>query len=181
MRKKIAIASTTALLVAGGATGAALALADDDASTSAARAGDAVKAVRTAGAEGRAFDVESDRHRGKRVWEVDVIAGSGRAQEIRVSADGSKILHRGKARRSDDARDASQATVSLATALKTADGRASGGLDGAEIDREAGRLVWTASFERRGSETEVDVDAKSGKVLDVRTEREDDDGEDSDD
>ena len=35
--------------------------------------------------------------------------------------------------------------------------------------------MWSASFERRGSETEVDVDAKTGKVIDVRTEREDDD------
>ncbi len=112
------------------------------------------------------------------MWEIDVVSGSGRAKELHVSADGTKIVRTGKARRSDDAALARQATVSLATALRTADGRASGSLDGAEIDREAGRLVWTASFERRGSETEVEVDAKSGKVLDVRTEREDDDGDD---
>ena len=126
MTKHIAIA-TTALLGTLGAGGAAIAIAaSDPGASSAAKAGDAVKAVRTAGAEGRAFDVESDRHRGKRVWEIDVVSGSGRAKELHVSADGTKIVRTGKARRSDDAALARQATVSLATALRTADGRASG-------------------------------------------------------
>jgi uncharacterized membrane protein YkoI len=52
--------------------------------------------------------------------------------------------------------------------LKTAAGRASGTLDGADLDRERGTLVWSVSFDGAGDqETEVDVDARTGKVLRV--------------
>jgi len=183
MTKHIAIA-TTAILGTLGAGGAAIAIAASNpgADASATGVGNAVKAARTAAGEGsgRPYDIERDRQRGNAVWEVDVTSGSGRSTELVVSADGKKIVRRGTSRRSDDANLAGDAKVSLATALRTAGGRASGKLEDADIDREGGRLVWTATFERRGSETEVLVNAKTGKVVDVITEREDEDDDQDD-
>jgi uncharacterized membrane protein YkoI len=177
--RPVAIAAT-AVLGTIGAAGAAIAIAAPQSPSAAAGGSDAgvgaaVKAVRTAAEAGRPFDLERDRHRGRKVWEVDVATGPGRAAELLISADGRQIVRRGTARPSRDAGHALAARVGLATALRTAGGRATGRLDDADIDRRGGRLVWSATFEQRGAETEVDVDAASGTVVDVRSEREDDD------
>ena len=70
------------------------------------------------------------------------------------------------ATRRDDDRSTrvAAARVSLATALKTAAPRANGTLTDAELDTERG----TARVERRASTTtEVEVDARTGKVVRV--------------
>ena len=48
-----------------------------------------------------------------------------------------------------------------------------GRLSEAELDRERGRLVWSVTFERGATETEVEVDARTGKVVRVQSERDD--------
>ena len=59
--------------------------------------------------------------------------------------------------------------------MKTAAKRGNGTLTDAEIDTtRAGALVWSVSFERSDDdETEVTVDAKSGRVLSVVHENDD--------
>jgi uncharacterized membrane protein YkoI len=146
-------------LIAALAAGAA-ALGGTSAAAHAAWSTDAVRAVQTAsrGLSHKAYDLDRERNR----WEVTFADGT----ERHVSLDGRKVT----ATRRDDDRSAQAAStrVSLATALKTAAPRASGTLDGADLDTERGTLVWSVSFDGPGDrETEVDVDARSGKVLRV--------------
>jgi uncharacterized membrane protein YkoI len=172
-----------AIVVAVAALGAAgvITFAESQAASPSARAasagtGSAVKALRTAAkaAAGRPYDLERDRHRGRRVWEVDVAKRAGRASELVISADGTRVVKRHRTHRSDDAAKARRASIGLAKALRTASRRASGTLTEADIDRtRGGRLVWSVTFERGQIETEVDVDARSGKVVRVQTEHDD--------
>ncbi|HET6549088.1 MAG TPA: PepSY domain-containing protein [Solirubrobacter sp.] len=143
------------------------------ASASARRLDAAVRAVKTAQrkvSRGKAYDIESDRRRGKRVWEVKVVRGVARGHKLDVRFDGRKVV--GQRRRSkvdDDVRKLAKAKVTLAKALRTAGRRAEGGtFDEAEIDRSRGRIVWEATFDKPGDrEVEVTVDARTGKVTRV--------------
>jgi uncharacterized membrane protein YkoI len=151
MRLIAALAAGAA--VAGGGTAATVA-------AHAASSTDAVRAVQTAsrGLSHKPYDLDRERTR----WEVTFADGT----ERHVSLDGRKVT----ATRRDDDRSTrvASARVSLATALKAAAPRAKGTLDGADLDSERGTLVWSVSFEGPGDrETEVDVDARMGKVLRV--------------
>ena len=146
-------------LIAALAAGAAVA-GGGAAVAHAAPSSDAVRAVQTAGRglSHKAYDLDRERNR----WEVTFADGT----ERHVSLDGRKVT---ATRRDDDrSTQVAAARVSLATALKTASSRASGTLDGADLDTERGALVWSVSFDGAGDrETEVDVDARTGKVLRV--------------
>lgn len=145
-------------------------------SASASGLAPARRAVRTAERKvrrGDAYDIERDRLRGRRVWEVKVARGSSRPYELDVRADGRKVLRqRRRSKVGDDVHKVGQARVSLNRALKIAGRRARGGrFDEAEIDRWRGRIVWEATFERsRDREVEVKVDARNGRVLAVTTD-----------
>lgn len=120
---------------------------------------------------GRPYDLESDRHRGARVWEIEVAVPRERPHELLVSLDGRRVLSQSRKHRSLDATRALQTKVRLARALQIAARRADGRFHEAEIDRlRGGRIVWEVTFERPGGrETEVAVDARTGQV--VRVER----------
>jgi uncharacterized membrane protein YkoI len=149
MGMKLKIAIATAAAVTGGAVTA-----------HASSSSDAVRAVHTAsrGVAPKAYDLEREHRR----WEVKFADGT----ERHVTLDGRRVT---ATRRDDDgSRRVSRARVSLAGALKTAAKRAHGTLTDAEIDTSRGRLVWKVGFERSDDdETEVIVDAKSGRVLRV--------------
>jgi len=121
---------------------------------------DAVRAVQTAskGVSHKAYELDRERNR----WEVTFADGTQR----HVTLDGRRVT----ATKRDDDRSAAAASarVSLATALRTAAPRANGTLTDADLDRERGTLVWSVNIEAAGDrETEVEVDARSGKVLRV--------------
>jgi uncharacterized membrane protein YkoI len=145
-------------------------------SASVTRLAEARRAVRAAEHKVRgsgAYDVESGRLRGRRVWEVKVARGTSSPYELDVSADGRKVVRqRRRAKISDDVRKLARAKVSLHNALKTAGSRAkSGRFDEAEIDRSRGRVVWEATFKRSGDrEVEVRIDARNGKVIAVEVD-----------
>jgi uncharacterized membrane protein YkoI len=140
-----------------------------------AAARQAVRTARRAAGYGRPYDIERDRHRGARVWEVKVASGTARPYEILVSRNGRKVIGRHRDdHRSDDARKAQRAKIGLSRALRIAGRHGSGAFTDAEIDRHRGRLVWTATFERGRTETEVALDASTGRVVDVRRDTDDD-------
>jgi uncharacterized membrane protein YkoI len=148
MKKTMIAIATAGAVAAGGATALA------------ASSTDAVRAVHTAskGISHKAYDIERDDGR----WEVKFADGT----ERHVTLDGRRVT---STRRHDDRSSrVNRAKVSLATALKTAARRANGTLVGGEIEVERGRLVWSVDFERTDDdETEVEVDARSGKVVRV--------------
>jgi uncharacterized membrane protein YkoI len=155
---------------------AGLATTTAHASSDVSSARRAVSTAHEAVRHGRPYDLERDRHRGAAVWEVKVATRSGRPYELLVSDNGRKIVDRRRDDdRSDDARRARHAKVGLRRALGIASRHSSAPLSDAEIDRHRGRIVWTASFERGRTETEVIVDARTGRVLDVRHETDEDD------
>ena len=68
----------------------------------------------------------------------------------------------------------SQAKVSKADASRTALGKAPGGtIKEAEIEKEKGKLVWSFDIATPGTSdiTEVNVDAMTGDVVSVETEK----------
>ncbi len=132
----------------------------------------AVRALDAAAAavpDGRPYDLERDDDDDDAVWKITVASGGDRPHELDVSADGRRIVGREREDRDDDAADALRAGVTLAQALRIADGRTPGHLDDAEIDREDGRLVWTVQFDEpsRDRDHEVTVDATTGEVVAV--------------
>jgi uncharacterized membrane protein YkoI len=127
----------------------------------AASSTDAVRAVQTAAKGVSAQPYELDRER--KHWEVTFADGTQR----HVSLDGRKVV---KTERDDRDAAVSQARVTLLTALRNAGPRAGKTqLEEADLDREDGTLVWTVSF---ADDTEVELDARTGKVL--RVEQDDD-------
>ena len=150
--KKIALLAAGAAALGGGIAVATTA--------SAASSTDAVRAVQTAskGVSHKAYELDRERNR----WEVTFADGTQR----HVTLDGRRVT---ATRATTTARAAAaSARVSLATALRTAAPRANGTLD----RRRPGPRARDARVERelRGSgdrETEVEVDARSGKVLRV--------------
>jgi uncharacterized membrane protein YkoI len=150
--KKIALLAAAAAAVGGGIAVTTTATA--------ASSTDAVRAVRTAskGIGHKAYELDRERKH----WEVKFADGT----ERHVTLDGRRVT---ATKRDDDrSRAVASTRVSLATALRTAARRADGTLSEADLDRERGKLVWSVSFEGAGDrETEVDVDARSGKVLRV--------------
>ena len=140
---------------------------------SAANVDAAIRAVRTArkAVGGRPYDIERERLRGRRVWEVKLARATGRPREVLVSANGRNVLRRDTTGRSDDARKARQARVGLVAAIRKAARRANGHLEDAEIDDHRGRVVWSVSFESRRFETDVFIRVDTGRV--VRVDRDD--------
>ena len=66
-----------------------------------------------------------------------------------------------------------EARISRAQAEKTALAKISNGtIQSGELEREHGKLVWSFDIGRDGTKnvTEVQVDAKSGKIVSVKTE-----------
>lgn len=136
----------------------------------------AQRAVRTAEAAvgaGKAFDLERDRHRGARVWEVEVDSGQVRPIEVLVSQDGDTVVRTKRTGRSDDVRKVRQASITLDRALAEAESHGDGALTEADIDRHRGRLVWEVNFENGRIETEVKINARTGDLVGVDRETDD--------
>lgn len=132
----------------------------------------AVRAVRTAtrrAGAGQPYDLESDRFRGRSVWEVKVAAGSQRPHEVLVSPNGKRVIRHRRIRRDNGAVQVRDTRVGLVRAVRVADRKVPGRLDEAGIDRtRSGSLAWEVNFDiSRYREVEVTVDATSGKVVRV--------------
>jgi len=170
----IAIAGATATTSAADRSGAGSQKPGASASQSSVLRADAARrALRTAARRvggGTAYEIETDRLSGRRVWEVDIARGTSLNYEVHVSADGRSALRvRRKPRIDLDVRRAASARVSLSTAIATASRRVPRTtFDEAGIDRERGRIVWEATFKRSPrAEVEVAVDARTGRVTRV--------------
>ena len=148
-KRTIAGVTTTAAAVAGTALFAAT-------GATAASSSDAVRAVQTAskGISAKPYELDKERNR----WEVTFADGT----QKHVSLNGSKVT---KTTRDDRESTVNQAKITLVAALRAAAPRAGNTtLTDADIDNEDGTLVWQIGF---ANDTDVDVDARTGKVLRV--------------
>lgn len=136
------------------------------------------RAVRTAERRlpgSKAYDVEVERGRDGRVWEVKPARGT-RSYALDITVDGRRVLRVRRIPRDEDARRVARALVPLRAALLAAARRADGvPFDEASIDTEDGRLVWEVKFEGSAERrVEVTIDARSGRVLAVERRADDD-------
>ncbi len=70
-----------------------------------------------------------------------------------------------------DANLAKQAKITMAQARSIAQKRASGKIEGEELEREHGKLLYSFDIRNsKGTITEVQVDAKTGKLLSAKEE-----------
>jgi hypothetical protein len=108
-------------------------------STTTPRLAHARAAVRLASRQvrgGRPYDVEDEHVRGRLVWDVEVAVRSHRPHAFLVSANGKRLVRRGRARRDDDAARMKRARIPLDRALWIAGRRATGRFSEAEIDSD---------------------------------------------
>lgn len=133
----------------------------------------AIKAVNTVNdrfKDGTPYDLEETTRGGTPAWEIKVAFETGNPLEFIVTRNGGRIINQSKHRRDDDVDKANQATVKLTSALALSGRKVNGNLDEAEIDREDGRIMWTVTFKDGGTEHEAFIDARSGKLVRVKSE-----------
>lgn len=133
----------------------------------------AIKALNTVNdrfKDGTPYDLEETTRGGSPAWEIKVAFKTGKPLEFIVTRSGNRIINQSKHKHDDDVDKANQATVKLTSALALSGRKVNGNLDEAEIDREGGRIVWTATFKDGSTEHETFVDAKSGKLVRVKSE-----------
>ena len=89
------------------------------------------------------------------------VAGLFAVSAADVAAQKSKI----------NAKLAKQAKITLAQARKTAQAKASGKIEGEELEKEHGKLIYSFDIRNeKGTITEVQVDAKTGEIASVEEE-----------
>jgi uncharacterized membrane protein YkoI len=132
-----------------------------------------VKAIRIATRAvkgGRVFDMELDRERGRLLWELDV-ASSGKAYDVKLNARSGRVVRLKRDRTPDRGMRllgaakvrAAKAARTAAATVKPADLRA------LDLDRWRGGVVWEAELTATsGTEYDVKVDARTGKVVGKR-------------
>jgi uncharacterized membrane protein YkoI len=132
---------------------------------------------------------ELEKEHGQLVWSFDIATpGSQDIAEVQVNAKTGKIVTvetetpaqqakenqeeaKGKAARKEDL--AAKAKVTQAEAEKTALAKVPNGtIKEGELEKEHGKLVWSFDIATPGSQdiTEVQVNAKTGKIVTVETE-----------
>ncbi|MFF4361636.1 PepSY domain-containing protein [Streptomyces sp. NPDC001604] len=128
---------------------------------------------------GTVTSVELEGQQGKAVWKVDIVSDKGVEHEVTVNAADGKVT--GSKVDQDDDRDGA---ASLAKSARTGLGQAVDGVlakvpgtaTSAELDGDNGRTAaWHIDvIDAKGTDHEVAVDARSGKVTATHTDRNDD-------
>lgn len=128
----------------------------------------ALKAIDTAEKEigGKVVDLDWDDD--KSGWEVEVYKG-GKIHEIKIAADGSKIIERDDVENADadDRREYDAIKTDIRKAIETALKDTPGSLDDVSVDEEQGQIMWEVDVypEGGGSDVTIYIDVKSGKIL----------------
>lgn len=128
----------------------------------------ALKAIDTAEKEigGKVVDLDWDDD--KSGWEVEVYKG-GKIHEIKIVADGSKIIERDDVENADadDRREYDAIKTDIRKAIETALKDTPGSLDDVSVDEEQGQIMWNVEIypEGGGSDVDIYIDVKSGKIL----------------
>lgn len=104
-------------------------------------------------------------------WEIEVATDDGKIHKMEVSADGSEV-ERGprKSRQNSQskakwAKRVKTATMDYAEAYDMVREARDGKVVELELDDHSGKVAWEADVMKGGTEYEVTIDARSGKVL----------------
>ncbi|GEB53578.1 MULTISPECIES: PepSY domain-containing protein [Streptomyces] len=140
---------------------------------------EAVQAVHKA-RPGTITEIELDTERNRLVWEADVLGDNGRWHDVDIDASTGKVVHnRVDAYKDDDRSVARGARIDVAAAAAKAAEASKGTVTSADLERD-GRWEIDA-VDKQGNEHEIDIDARSGKVLHHETDQADHDDHDDHD
>ncbi|WP_347351470.1 PepSY domain-containing protein [Intrasporangium sp.] len=136
----------------------------------------AAASARTALPSGRILSIELERSSGTVVWELDVVTRAA-VHEVHVDAVKNKVIANrpdhsaAKVAKAHDRLD--RADVSYSEALRTAARTVSGGrVVELELDDSHGAVIWEANVITTGPvRHELEIDARTGKVLEHETEK----------
>ncbi|MFF4747734.1 PepSY domain-containing protein [Streptomyces sp. NPDC001268] len=174
-RRKLAIATLTAAVLAGGGTAAAFAVQDGDGDGDGDR-GDAAQARAAKVTVSQAIDTALGAAPGTVTgaglddaeWEVDIHGRDGARHDVTLDAATGKITSTERSDGDGHAPSAKDAPVTAARAAEAAESAVPGTVTSVELDRADGpgdALVWEAEVQGLdGREHELTVDAKSAKV-----------------
>ncbi|MFF7717054.1 PepSY domain-containing protein [Streptomyces sp. NPDC007988] len=172
-RRKLAIATLTAAVLAGGGTAAAFAVQDGDGDGD---RGDAAQARAAKVTVSQAIDTALGTTPGTvtgaglddAAWEVDIHGRDGARHDVTLDAATGKITSTERSDGDGPAPSAKDAPVTAVRAAEAAESAVPGTVTSVELDRADGSgdaLVWEAEVQGLdGREHELTVDAKSAKV-----------------
>ena len=107
-------------------------------------------------------------------WVVDVTSNN-QVTEVIVNAEGTEVVGtRSDGRLDRDTRgELEDAKITIVDAINKASAEATGLIIGVDLDRRFRTAVWDVEFLDGGVETTVSIDAKTGEVNNVETDRDD--------
>lgn len=147
--------------------------------------------------KGTVVDEELENENGKMVYGFEIKEASGKVAEVKVDAETGKIIRVGEddgdsdtngddndedsmsatkmdkkeADQNNQANLMAQAKITKAEAQKTALKKANGTVEDSELEMENGKLVYSFDIRnKKGMITEVQIDAKTGKIVSVEEE-----------
>jgi uncharacterized membrane protein YkoI len=120
---------------------------------------------------GKVLSLEAEIENGKPIYEFDIKGADGVEWEVECDAKSGKITEEEEDVDAKDPRFASKAKVSMEDARKTALAAYPGEVVSVEYELEDGNPVYEFDIKgKNGKETEVEVDAVTGKIGETEEE-----------
>ncbi|CAN5453205.1 PepSY domain-containing protein [soil metagenome] len=136
---------------------------------------------------GTVVDEEFEKENGKMVYGFEIKDASGKVMEVKIDAETCNIIsveqddedsdangdddEDNDEMKSDNTNLASQAKITKEEAQNTALKKAKGTVEDSELEEENGKLVYSFDIRnKKGTITEVQVDAKTGEIVSVEEE-----------
>lgn len=190
MKKKLIIGAVSAAVVLGGAIAAGAAKndfpkAEPQSTNQKIITHDEAIKIALKKAEGNIESVELDNRAGKSYYEVE-IENDNKDVEVRIDAITGDVLSVKEELDDDDydfskkAKSNQNEYISFQKAIEIAEKEVNGKVTDIERDEDDGQLIYEIEVTTKKGETEVELDAVTGKVLKVELD-EDDNDNDSDD
>lgn len=144
-------------------------------------------------ASGTAVEWSLETEDGKAVWSVELVDGSNRSK-VEIDAESKKVLstkkdelkdrgfnYGGRKARGERYTSVSSNVIKATEAIEIAQKNASGTVVGSKLEKEDGKWIWSVELLNNSTETEVEIDATTKKVLNVEKDTDHDDSHDEDD
>lgn len=142
---------------------------DDDQAVGKDKFEDVIKTAEAAISGGKVIDYEYDPDDGPDTYEVDVVDGNNVKHELDIDEDATTVTNKEKddTLSGDDLKEFKGAKVGIVDAVKGARGQAGvdSVVDEVELEWENNKSVWEVKFASADGDTEVKVDAGTGKLI----------------
>ena len=144
-------------------------------------------------ASGTAVEWILENEDGKAVWSVELVNGSNRSK-VEIDAESKEVLstkkdelkgkdfkYHGRKSREKRYTSVSSDVIKATEAIEIAQKNASGTVVESKLEKEDGKWIWSVELLNNSTETEVEIDATTKKVLNLEKDTGYDDRRDEDD